>query len=396
MNNEWKYTIPISRAITRDDGLYIIGEATGPEPDTHGSQMDPAAILDFHSQIISRASSGNPLPYKDAHGRGGGVLQDLGWVMAASITPNFHLQIEVKLDDTNPAAQWLHSAIERGKQYGMSVKGNVQDFVYAKTDAGNRVMRFMKIALEEISNTTQPSWVPSFGTVLARSIDGESGETDMNEENPTATADVVESDAQSTDVAVEPSEVALSADQTEGSTVDTTTEVVVERALSKADRDALAAAFSTLREQMTSLGIVVAEASAPETTPDTTPDAAPVAAAPEDVSRESDTSETGDTSESASELVEFHGMTISREASDALTTYIGEEIARAVEPLNLAIAQKDTYIAELLALPAGKVPGVVARDKFADNADAFTAQLERMESPEARLRFALEHVYSGS
>lgn len=385
MNASWKYTIPIARAEEREDGLYIVGLASGTERDTHGTEMAPEAISDFQRQITERASAGDPLPYKDSHGRGGGVLQDLGWITDAWVTPEMRLGIEVKLDDTNPAAVWLHGAIQRGKQYGMSVAGEVLDWKHVDV-AGKRVLRFLKVALSEISNTTRPSWVPSFGTILARSIDGESGDNEMSEDIQPVEAAVENTDEQTTDEPVETSAVELSADAVE-ETVESETEI--ERALSKKDKELLLVSFNSLRDQMIALGVLAEESEdAPETTPES-PDDEP------DASRESDTSDTGEIERT--DLVEFAGFQISREMAESLTEYVAAEVARAVEPLQSTIAEKDAYITELESMPPGQTPRKVAREKFSSNEDEFAAAIERIKELPAdeQLRVALSAVYAG-
>lgn len=375
MHSEWKYTIPISRAESDADGLFLIGEASGPERDSHGTQIDATAIVDFQRQIVERAAAGNPIPYKDEHSKGKSVLEDLGWVTDASVTPDFHLRVKVRLDDMNPAATFLHNSIQRGKQYGMSVKGKVTDFRYEASEKGERILKFFKVNLDEISNTTRPSWVPSFGTVLARSIDGESGEPDMNEETSTTPA----VDEQITGVVDEASTVQNS-DSTETPAEDVVVvEDNIERGLSKADKDEMKSLFLAIQTKMVSLGVL----DAPENTTET-----PAVEAA--VERSDETSETG-----AADNVTLGDMVISRAAFDAINEFVATEVARAVEPLQEQIVEKDKEIAELESMPAGQVPGKVARQKFDDPQDAFAAQLAKMESPEDRLRFALDKLYNG-
>jgi hypothetical protein len=362
--------------------MYLVGEASGPEPDTHGTMMDPKAILGFQKQILERVEAGNPLPYKDSHGKGIGVLEDLGWVMDAAVDDKFHLKVAVKLDDANPASAFLHNSIQRGRQYGMSVKGHVEDFAYAKTDDGKRVMKLFNVVLTEISNTTRPSWVPSFGTILARSVDGESGENEMSEETPTAPAAV----EQTTETPVEASAVELSADTQETPAAETQ-ETEIERSLSKSDKEGLRADFLVLKNRMKTLGIDTEDA--PETTSETPAVAADPAPATE-VSRETETSETGDV-EPASTVA---GFEISREMAEAIQNYVAVQVAKAVEPLNQSIIERDALIKELEETPAGVIPKV-ARDKFSGEVDEFASQIARMESPEERLHFALSKLYNG-
>lgn len=178
----FKYTFPIVKSEQRDDGRYLVGFASGPEIDTHGERIAPEAIERFAQQINS--TNGMPLTdrlvYRDAHAPDG-VLRDLGYVTKAWVTENFHLGIEVRLDEDNPASDYLWKSTQKGKQFGMSVSGVVLD--YADIPEGGTLVRtFKHVVLDEISNTTRPAWYPSFGTVLSKSIKDAS--SDANGENP--------------------------------------------------------------------------------------------------------------------------------------------------------------------------------------------------------------------
>jgi hypothetical protein len=166
----FKFTFPITKSEQRDDGRYLIGYASGPEIDTDGERMHPEAIEKFSDQINASNGADYPLTYRDAHAPDG-VLRDLGVITKAWVNEHFHLGIEVKLDDDNPAADYLYKQVQKGKQYGMSVHGTVtdwsDDFV---EDLGKTVRTFKNVILDEISNTTRPAWYPSFGTVLAKSV----------------------------------------------------------------------------------------------------------------------------------------------------------------------------------------------------------------------------------
>jgi len=257
------------------------------------------------------------------------------------------------------------------------VEGTVHDYKYEADDKGNRVLKLFKIALREISNTTRPSWVPSFGTVLARSIDGESGEFEMSEETNTTPA----VDEQITG-AVDEASTVQNSDSTETPVEDLVVDepVAIERGLSKAAKDNLLAQYKALGDTLKNLGIDT------ETAPENTTEA------PVEVAREDETSETGATTESLAAAGE---VTLSREAMEAINTYVATEVARAVEPLQTALAEKDALISELEAMPAGKVPGQIARQKFDGKEDAIASQLARLESPEDRLKFALDKLYNG-
>lgn len=178
MKVQFEYTFPIEKSEERPDGVYITGLATGPEIDEEGERIAPEAIAKFARQIEEMANFGLPLTYRDAHIKDG-VLTELGEVTKAWLTPEFHLGVEVRLDvEDNPAALSLWKKIQKGKQYGMSVAGEVHDFADEfVSDVGRIVRTYKDVVLTEISNTTRPAWTPSFGTVLSKAIkDAESSD----------------------------------------------------------------------------------------------------------------------------------------------------------------------------------------------------------------------------
>lgn len=382
MSSMWKITIPVARTEDRTDGLYIVGEASGPERDSHGTQMSAEAIHDFARQIADRVAAGDPIPYIDSHQKTG-LLRELGHVMEGMVTPDYHLRIAVRLDDNNPAATFLYDALKRGKQYGMSIAGDGVEHMTVRDDTGNRIVRFLKVALREISNTTRPSWVPSLGTVLARSIDGELGDYEMSDnlENESApevettdsvesapVADVANSDDEQTAPAPEetPAEETAPEAETErdaDESVPSVDDISVERSrISKKDAEAMLAAYSAMGAQLKALGILAdADTEAPETTT-------------------VENSETGDET--------FNGLPVSRDLSDAIRSFVSSEVERATEPLTKVIEEQAATIKALEELPAGKVPPALVRDKFESDKPDLSAM-----SPEDRLRWGLLQVY---
>lgn len=166
----FKYTIAITKAEERDGGLYVYGRATGLGLDSQGHEMTPEAIEGFQKQIRARAESGDPVPAVDWHQKDGIAVQ-LGDVTDARVDADWNLDIEVRLDEDNPNAQYLYKKVKKGKQFGLSVAGKVQQFARRFDEATKQaVLRFFDVALTEVSFTTKPIWTPSFGTVLAKSV----------------------------------------------------------------------------------------------------------------------------------------------------------------------------------------------------------------------------------
>ena len=383
--NNWKITIPVDRAEETSDGLFIYGQASGPERDSHGTEMDTTAIEDFAKQIEERASAGDPIPYLDHHQKDG-VLRELGTVVSGSVDNDYRLNVAVRLDEENPAARYLHSRIKRGKQSGMSIAGDgVQYKMLRDETTGEQVIRFLRIALKEISNTTRPSWVPSFGTVLARSIEGEENGEVMAEELVKAdapaeqvenvaaesaapvVADVVEEQAPVEAAAVEDAPVVENAQVEEAPVADAPVEAEVERArIAKKDAKAFMAALKALHEQVAALGITEDEETVAETV-----EATPVeATAPED-------------------NVDFNGVAINRDLADAITAFVTSKVDESTAVLRETVEKQADYIKALEEMPAGKVPAALVRGKFeSDEIDLGSL------TPEDRLRYALKNLYN--
>lgn len=280
---KWRITFPVTKAERRSDGLYITGEATGPEVDAERERMHKNAIEGFQSQITKAVADGSPLPYRDAHAKDG-VLRDLGHIVKGWLTEQMHLGIEVRLDEDNPAALYLFNQVQKGKQFGMSVMGMVEDYIdeYV-SDIGHVVRTYKAVALEEISNTTRPAWTPSFGTVLSKAIDeareaesvAKNGESlSMDEElqpeqetsAPAAEAETTEKaeEADSTNVveqvtdATEGAEVAEKAADAEAEGESETVEKAG-RALSATNRNILMAAHSDMMASMARFGSALSQ-----------------------------------------------------------------------------------------------------------------------------------------
>lgn len=375
---QFKYTFPIAKAEKRADGLYLVGYASGPEIDSEGERMAPEAIERFAAQINETGSS---LVYRDAH-QPDGVLRDLGTITKAWVTEKFHLGVEVKLDERNPAATFLHENImERGKQYGMSVAGHVVDYAREYVEeVGKSVLTYKNVVLDEISNTTRPAWYPSFGSVLAKSIKDAASET--TEDTMRKTAENAELDApvedatKSEDAATTAEDTTEKADDAaattdstekaaEGEAAEDTTEKADEadaegvekagRRVSATTAATLLGAFSTIQTALTDIGVLAA----PEA-------AADAAATSEKSADEAD----GDTTEK----------------SDASTDAVGTELA----DLRKALEQATARISELEARPTAAAPGAITDTSKAASDEIADTLAKASPADRLRIAFALQ------
>jgi len=161
---EFKVTIPLEKS-ERDGGWYIKGIAAGANyVDKDGDEMLPEAIQKLAAQINE-----SPVPLRNQHKKDD-IMEDLGFVVSATVTPDFQLEVEAELDKDNPAAQYLWKKVGQGKQYGMSVRGDTERPIIEKSYGGYRV-KHHSVFLKEVSVTTRPFFAHSLGTVLRKAID---------------------------------------------------------------------------------------------------------------------------------------------------------------------------------------------------------------------------------
>lgn len=375
----WRITFPIEKAEAREDGLYLTGLASGPEIDGEGERMERSLIHKFADQINARG--GLPLTdklvYRDAHAPDG-VLRDLGWVTRAWVNEHGQLGVEVRLDDTNPAATYLFrqaTPIEkggRGKQYGMSVAGKVLDFVDEFiAEVGKTVRTYKDVVLTEISNTTRPAWTPSFGSVLSKAIDDAAGAeslqgvtvmTDELTQETTTEASADETTEKAAEETVETTDTEATTETTEKAeeeTTESTDEDVAKagRRVSAKDRDALLGAYNTFTSTLRDLGLIEADTNT------------------EDSAEKADSEDEGDTVEKADE-----GTAIA-----ALNARIDELVKS-----NTELTAK---VAELEQRPATTLPPVIERAD-SDEVDDFRKSLADLD-PAARLRVAFAAATGG-
>jgi phage head maturation protease len=371
---KFKYTFPISKAEQRADGYYITGYASGPEIDSEGERMSPEAIARFANQIND--NSVDRLVYRDAHAPDG-VLRDLGEITKAWVESNFHLGIEVRLDDDNPSSMYLFRQLKKGKQYGMSVAGHVVDYaVEFVAEVGKSVLTYKNVVLDEISNTTRPAWYPSFGTVLSKSIkdasiDAPAGVTvDENELLDEAVEDAAKSE-DATETTDEVVEKTGEADASESATEDTT-EVADEAEKSDSDSDADVVKAGRKLSQATSMRLLELYNEMAETLSDLG-----VLEVPE--------VEIEDMSEKSASDAEEDTV----EKTDATETTVEMVTKSELDALAAALAKATERIAELEARPATVVPGVITdATKAAAEAELVEAFAKASPSDKMRLAFA--------
>lgn len=375
----FKYTFPIVKAERRDDGMYLLGFATGPEVDKDNERIAPEAIVNFAKQIEDRSAAGNPLPYLDAHADDG-VLRELGVLTKGWVNENFHLGVEVRLNEDNPAAMYLYNQVQKGKQYGMSISGAVLDWTNEFVqEVGRMVRTFKNVVLDEISNTTRPAWYPSFGTVLSKSVqsaddgasvEGENASMEEDElhggEDAAVTEDGAEEAADeqaeeaAADGAAEASESSDDASETEKSADEDESVEDVDKAgrsISAKNGEKLLALHNEMTETLRGLGLLP-----------------------------------GAESESVEETAEKSAQS---EESESILKSVTDAVAAAIQPvldkqeeLSTQLGEATGRIEALESAPRTQLPGAISDGTKKSAEDEFRSEFDKA-SPSEKLRMAL-------
>lgn len=186
--------IPFEKS-AREDGWYIRGVAAGPGID-NDPKTGPMRLRDeAFPRMVARLNEAN-VPFKDWHARNTILSEELGRVEHAEIIEGGYMVVDVKLDEDHPTSQYLWKALGKGKQFGMSIGGEILPsdlhMVYEKA-LGRSVADVSDVHIDEISIATKPIYAPSLGTVIRKAIDEalaesvDTGDTSpMPEETPQA------------------------------------------------------------------------------------------------------------------------------------------------------------------------------------------------------------------
>jgi len=264
MKTDFKITMPIQKS-DREDGWYVTGVAAGTEVDSEGWRLTERCIGRMAEQAESKS-----VYARDWHEKNS-IMSDMGTVQKSWVTPSFELGVEVELDRDHPKAQWLWKKLGEGKQFGMSVMGDVPDTGYSiEKSNGERVVVIDDVEWEEVSFTTKPIYTPSFGTVLRKAIDEAEAKSVPAGDN-TSVDDVTPVTTGEETTETTPAEVAVA--PTEAQEPEVTT---VEKAVSTdtaRDAKGLARLVKQYHEMGTLLVDLGIDVSAPEPAQEAAPDA---------------------------------------------------------------------------------------------------------------------------
>lgn len=193
---DFKLALPFGKA-ERDGEWYLTALASGPETDSQNERMAPSALQGIVRQVEREA-----VPFLNWHNKND-ALGEMGDVAKAWLTEDFHMGVEIRLDQDDSNAQKLWKKLDTvnprtGKPYefGLSVagKGDYKD----EYEKSQRVRTYYDVELEEISLTTKPIYTPSLGTVLRKAADESSvdGDKSMEKDTPDTTPVVEEKEVE--------------------------------------------------------------------------------------------------------------------------------------------------------------------------------------------------------
>lgn len=357
---KFEFAVPFGKA-ERDGEWYLTALATGTEVDKQNERMAPEAIVGLATQIER-----DNIPFLNWH-NANDALAEMGEVTKAWLSEDFHMGVEIRLDQEDNRAQRLWNRLDRvnprtGKpyEYGLSIGGSVNNFKdeYEKS-IGRNVRTYYDVQLEEISLTTKPIYTPSLGTVFRKAADA------VNEGDKTSMSDVtpkVEVTTTLTDESVKTANESLPSDQ-QVSEPETTVvevkqvEVDVEKAASartKEDAHKLKRLVGMHREMSTLIAELV-------------------------LSADDDETKTPNSNSTPSEIVAVKA----------------EETKPADDRLEKALSEIDELKGQVNQLrestPAGGGPGLLVRKSDEEE----LAEMLKSMTPTDKLRFALRAKYEG-
>lgn len=352
----YKFTMPIEKAETRADGIYLVGLASGPEVDSQNERVHPSLIAKWADQINTGAIT---VMYRDWHQKDTS-LEDLGQVTKAWVDDDNHLGVEVKLDEDHPTAVFIHKKAASGKKFGMSVFGKVISYADEfEKSLGRTVRTFYDATLDEVSNTTRPVWTPSFGSVLAKAVmDTAKGDTQLSNGTDEAKEQAVVDETQ----ADENAKNLPAADSAEAVAVPAADDAdeTVEKAIStstKKDEKSLAdivKTYNTLGEKLRSAGLL------------------------------NDDSESDNATATETTVTKSEQSTESKEET--------KTVAPTVETLSKALVDLTGIVSALAdRIPDGSAPGVLVKAEPADP----LAELSAVTDPIERMRLGFAALHGG-
>jgi len=168
----FKYHVKIIKAYSDDKGdLYVNGIASGTLEDRDDERMNESVLNDFVDSIKK-----NAMPLTDAHPTNGPILGQVGEVVDAEVMDDKanegqkSMFIKAKLDKDHPAVPYMVKQIQKGKKFAFSIEGTQPETRTVWSDKLKKMItEYTKVLPRAISITTEPSYTPSFLSVISKS-----------------------------------------------------------------------------------------------------------------------------------------------------------------------------------------------------------------------------------
>lgn len=161
----FKHFVKIEKAYEEDGSYYVQGVASGTLEDRDGERVNKSILESFVQKL--------PLPLTHNHPKNGDIDGEIGDVIEATIMDNANsdMFVKAKLDMEHPLSSLLVKQINKGKKIGFSIEGKRPMVKSVYSDKlGRNVNEYVSCEPVGISVTTQPSYIPSFVEVLAKSV----------------------------------------------------------------------------------------------------------------------------------------------------------------------------------------------------------------------------------
>jgi len=160
----FKFFVPFTGAhIEKGTNKMVVeGVASTTDMDLTGERMADSAIQ-------AMAASNLPLSFRSEHRSEWDA--ELGSVVQLTATADHQLLMKAELDADHPNAHFLFGKLQKGRQLGLSIGGQVNDWAW-EHDAtiGKAIRTYKDIALQEVSVTSHPAVASTFLSAINKSL----------------------------------------------------------------------------------------------------------------------------------------------------------------------------------------------------------------------------------
>lgn len=124
MSGEFKFLVPLAKAVEEDGKLFVEGVASDTGLDMAGERISEKG----QASMARWAQKGTVVLGGEANHYMIAFDDDLGALVDGHVTDKGEFYLRSELDADNPRAVGLHTSLQKGKQLGLSVFGKITDF----------------------------------------------------------------------------------------------------------------------------------------------------------------------------------------------------------------------------------------------------------------------------